>query len=131
MIVMKDVVYAKSKRSTGERTVNKLQNFKEDEVLFSYIQLPQLLKYVACFTGPDIKSVHTMLINKPPDPGTLTSRHPLHQDLRYFPLRPANQMVCSWTVMQKVVVIPGTHYTPLLPHHYPKWEVRKTGFLDL
>ena len=137
MTVMKDVVYAKSKRSTGERTVNKLQNFEEDDVLFSYIQLPQILKYVACFTGPDIKSVHTMLINKPPDPGTLTSRHPLHQDLHYFPFRPANRMVCSWTAMQKVdrkngclVVIPGTHYTPLLPHHYPKWEVRKTGFLD-
>ena len=130
MIVMKDVVYAKSKRSTGERTVNKLKNFEEDDVLFSYIQLPQILKYVACFTGPDIKSVHTMLINKPPDPGTLTSRHPLHQDLHYFPFRPANQMVCSWTAMQKVVVIPGTHYTPLLPHHYPKWTVKRTGFLD-
>lgn len=131
--VMKDVVHAKSKSPSGERTVNKLQNFEQDEVLFSYCELPQILKYVACFTGPDVKSVHTMLINKPPDPGTMTSRHPLHQDLHYFPFRPANRMVCSWTAMEKVdrkngclVVIPGTHYSPLLQHYYPEWEVRET-----
>jgi len=127
--VMKDVTHVKSNRPSGERTVNKLQNFENDEVLFSYCELPQILKYVACFTGPDIKSMHTMLINKPPDPGTMTSRHPLHQDLHYFPFRPANRMVCSWTAMEKVhqrngclVVQPGTHYNPLLPHFYPKWE---------
>lgn len=131
LTVMKDVVYVKSNRPAGERTVNKIQSFEEDEVLFSYCKLPQILKYVACFTGPDVKSVHTMLINKPPDPGTMTSRHPLHQDLHYFPFRPANRMVCSWTAMEKVdrkngclVVLPGTHYSPLLQHYYPKWEVR-------
>lgn len=130
MTVMKDVTHAKSNRLSDDRTVNKLQNFENDEVLFSYCELPQILKYVACFTGPDIKSMHTMLINKPPDPGTMTSRHPLHQDLHYFPFRPANRMVCSWTAMEKVhqrngclVVLPGTHYSPLLPHFYPKWEV--------
>jgi phytanoyl-CoA hydroxylase len=37
-------------------------------------------------------AMHTMLINKPPDPGTLTSRHPLHQDLYYFPFRPADKV---------------------------------------
>ena len=136
--VMKDVTHVKSNRPSGERTVNKLQNFENDEVLFSYCELPQILKYVACFTGPDIKSMHTMLINKPPDPGTMTSRHPLHQDLHYFPFRPANRMVCSWTAMERVhkrngclVVQPGTHYTPLLPHFYPKWEVRSCTLFAL
>lgn len=135
LTVMKDVVYAKSKHPSDERTINKIQNFEEDEVLFSYCELPQIVKYVACFTGPDIKSVHTMLINKPPDSGTMTSRHPLHQDLHYFPFRPASRMVCSWTAMEKVdtqngclVVLPGTHYSPLLQHYYPKWEVRELLF---
>ncbi|XP_015764491.1 PREDICTED: phytanoyl-CoA dioxygenase, peroxisomal-like isoform X2 [Acropora digitifera] len=129
MTVMKDVKHVKWNSPMSERTVNKLQNFEEDEVLFSYCELPQILKYVTCFTGPDAKSVHTMLINKPPDPGTKTSRHPLHQDLHYFPFRPANRIVCSWTAMEKVdkrngclVVLPGSHYSPLLHHHYPKWE---------
>ena len=73
-----------------------------------------------------------MLINKPPDPGTKTSRHPLHQDLHYFPFRPANRMVCSWTAMEEkidrnngcLVVLPGTHKTELLQHRYPEWEVQ-------
>lgn len=64
--------------------------------------------------------------------GTMTSRHPMHQDLYYFPFRPANRVVCSWTAMQKIdrnngclVVIPGTHKGDLLEHDYPEWEVRK------
>lgn len=51
-------------------------------------------------------------------------------DLHYFPFRPADQVVCSWTAMEHVhkqngclVVLPGTHKTELLPHEYPKWEV--------
>lgn len=107
-------------------------------------------------------AMHTMLINKPPDPGMLfrvqmnwqnyscqinsacndldlvlpgtkTSRHPMHQDLHYFPFRPVDRIVCSWTAMEKVnrdngclVVIPGTHKGPLLEHEYPKWEVCDT-----
>ena len=63
--------------------------------------------------------------------GTKTSRHPLHQDLHYFPFRPADLIVCSWTAMEHVhqqngclVVLPGTHRTGvLLQHEYPKWEV--------
>ena len=138
MTVMKDVTFVKSNRLSGEKTINKLQNFEEDEVLFSYCQLPGILKYVACFTGPDIKSMHTMLINKPPDPGTMTSRHPLHQDLHYFPFRPANRMVCSWTAMERVhrrngclMVQPGTQYSSLLQHFYPEWEVRETHHCNI
>jgi hypothetical protein len=55
---------------------------------FSYCELPHILDRVACFIGNDIKAMHTMFINKPPDLGSGTSRHPLHQDLHYFPFRP-------------------------------------------
>jgi len=85
---------------------------------------------VECFCDADIMAVHTMLINKPPDPGTKTSRHPLHQDLNYFPFRPADRIVCAWTAMEKVtrangclVVLPGTHHGTLKQHDYPEWEV--------
>lgn len=71
-----------------------------------------------------------MFINKPPDSGALTSRHPLHQDLYYFPLRPADRIVAAWTALEEVttsngclVVIPGSHRGELLPHGYPDWEV--------
>lgn len=44
-----------------------------------FVTLPAILDYVEAFTGPTIRAMHTMLINKPPDSGKLTSRHPLHQ----------------------------------------------------
>ena len=76
-----------------------------------------------------------MLINKPPDSGKLTSRHPMHQDLQFFPFRPADYICCAWTAMEWVhrgngclVVVPGSHRDPgrLLEHEYPKWEVSLT-----
>jgi len=67
-----------------------------------------------------------MLINKPPDLGIGTSRHPLHQDLWYFPFRPADSIVCAWTAMQKITrlngclcVDPKTHQGKLFKHEYP------------
>lgn len=132
MVVMKDVSILKSEYVKGEKAINKIQDFQHDEILFSYCCLPEIIKYVECFTGPDITATHTMLINKPPDSGSKTSRHPLHQDLHYFPFRPADRIVCSWTAMEKVnrqngclVVLPGTHKGVLKPHVYPDWKVLK------
>ena len=57
----------------------------------------------------------------------------MHQDLHYFPFRPADRIVCSWTAMERVtrqngclVVLPGTHTGILKEHDYPEWEVRHT-----
>jgi phytanoyl-CoA hydroxylase len=116
-------------RPTGEHTVTKFQDFQFDEIFFQYCLHPQILPYVQAFLGPNVRAMHTMLINKPPDLGSGTSRHPLHQDLYYFPFRPAERVVCSWTAMQEItkengclIVLPGSHQFPLLPHAYPKWE---------
>ncbi|XP_032281804.1 phytanoyl-CoA dioxygenase, peroxisomal [Phoca vitulina] len=129
LMIMRDVAIAKSEHVPSEKTVSKVQDFQEDEELFRYCALPEILKYVECFTGPNIMAVHTMLINKPPDPGKKTSRHPLHQDLHYFPFRPSNNIVCAWTAMEHIdenngclCVLPGTHKGHLKPHDYPKWE---------
>ncbi|XP_071833882.1 phytanoyl-CoA dioxygenase, peroxisomal-like [Apostichopus japonicus] len=130
LIVMKDVSIISSEYVTGEKAINKIQELYNDPILFEYCCLPEILHYVTCFTGPNIKAMHSMLINKPPDPGTLTSRHPLHQDLYYFPFRPAENIVASWTAMEKVnrangclVVVPGSHKGDLLDHGYPDWEM--------
>ncbi|XP_072031127.1 phytanoyl-CoA dioxygenase, peroxisomal-like [Amphiura filiformis] len=129
MLVMRDVAIAKSEFVQGEKAVTKIQDYQNDPVLFSYCTLPEILEYIECFTGPNIKAMHTMLINKPPDPGTKSSRHPMHQDLHYFPFRPAERIVCSWTAMEKVhrengclVVVPGSHTRELQQHVYPEWE---------
>lgn len=129
ILKMKDLSLKDRTGLPNERIYNKIQDYVWDEILGKYITLPEMLDYVECFTGPDIRAVHTMLINKPPDSGTKTSRHPLHQDLHYFPFRPAERIVAAWTAMEKVndengclVVQPGTHKLNLQQHDYPEWE---------
>ncbi|KAI6225221.1 hypothetical protein M3Y99_01366900 [Aphelenchoides fujianensis] len=131
MTVMRDVSLKKSQRD--ERTITKLQDFNRDPVLFDYCRYPAVLDIVEDLIGTpncSLMSMHTMLISKPSDTGKLTSRHPLHQDLHYFPFRPADFITCAWTAMERIhrqngclVVVPGSHRTNgLLVHEYPKWE---------
>lgn len=129
MIVMKDVAIAKSEFLEGEKAITKVQDFCNDDELFEYCCLPEVIEYVKSFTSPNIKAMHTMLINKPPDSGTLSSRHPLHQDLYYFPFRPQNRIVCAWTAMEPInlkngclKVLPGSHKGDFLKHGMPNWE---------
>lgn len=129
LVVMRDLAILKSEFVPDQKAVSKLQDYQEDPELFRYCSLPEILKYVECFTGPNIMAMHTMLINKPPDAGKKTSRHPMHQDLHYFPFRPADKIVCAWTAMERVnrqngclVVLPGSHTGTLKEHDYPEWE---------
>ena len=66
MTVMKDVSIAKSEYLDGEKAITKVQDFCQDEELFEYCCLPNVVEYVKSFTGPNIMAMHTMLINKPP-----------------------------------------------------------------
>ena len=73
-----------------------------------------------------MKSIHNMLINKPPG---VDGRHPLHQDLLYFPFRPAEKIVATWTALEPctrengcLVVVPGSQKGELLEHENPGWE---------
>lgn len=132
MTVMRDVSIAKEKFEKSENTITKIQDFVDDEVLFDYCKYRDVVDVVKDLIGTpqsNLMAMHTMLISKPPDTGTMTSRHPMHQDLHYFPFRPADFICCAWTAMEKVnclngclVVIPGSHKSDLLPHEYPKWE---------
>jgi phytanoyl-CoA hydroxylase len=127
MVVMKDISF---RMKNGEKAINKIQDFQIDEELFDYCQLPQVVSVIQDLIGENVLSMHTMLINKPPDSGSKTSRHPMHQDLHYFPFRPADRIACAWTAMEKIhrgngclVVVPGSHKDGRLHvHEYPKWE---------
>uniref|UniRef100_A0A8C5PSL2 Phytanoyl-CoA dioxygenase, peroxisomal n=1 Tax=Leptobrachium leishanense TaxID=445787 RepID=A0A8C5PSL2_9ANUR len=129
LVAVRDVAIPNSEYVPNQKAIIRIQDFQEVPELFRYCTLPQILKYVECFTGPNIMAMHTMLINKPPDAGKKTSRHPMHQDLHYFPVRPADRMVCAWTAMERIdrsngclVVLPGTHKGTLKQHDYPEWE---------
>ena len=128
LTVQKEVTVAKELQN--ENTVYKLQELFVDDTLFEYCKYPSILDYAEAFCGPNLMAIHTMLINKPPDTGTKSSRHPLHQDLHYFPFRPADRIVCAWTAMETInrangclVAIPGSHKGQHLEHDYPDWEV--------
>jgi len=112
--------------------VNKLMNFEDDPVLYSYVQHQPLLDCVQSLLGPNVYSLSTNVFNKPPG---VDGRHPLHQDLRYFRLRPADQIVGVWTAMLPanrrtgcLAVIPGSHQSGLLPHESPDWDFVNAGF---
>lgn len=129
MWLMKELSLMKS-GATGEHLYYKVQELFYDDIFWKYCTYPKLLDYVTCFIGQNITGIHSMLINKPPDTKSLSSRHPLHQDLYYFPLRPVDKIVGTWTAMEKInvdngclVVLPGTHKTQqLYKHDYPDWE---------
>ncbi|XP_057321881.1 phytanoyl-CoA dioxygenase, peroxisomal-like [Microplitis mediator] len=120
MTVMRDVIDRKS--------VNKIQDINHDSIFRSYIENKKILDTVEIFTGPNIIAMHSMLIAKPPDSGLDSSRHPPHQDLYYFPFRPADSIVAAWTAIEScdtlngcLFVAPGSHIPQkLYPHTYPK-----------
>ncbi|XP_031840752.1 phytanoyl-CoA dioxygenase, peroxisomal-like isoform X2 [Nomia melanderi] len=109
------------------KSVNKVQDIADDEVFREYIAHKNILDIVEAITGPNIMAMHSMLIAKPPDIGFGTSKHPPHQDLYYFPFRPADLIVASWTAMEPctrengcLFVASGTHaLNRLHKHDYP------------
>ncbi|CAH1364774.1 phytanoyl-CoA dioxygenase, peroxisomal-like [Tenebrio molitor] len=125
MTVMKDPSL-KYKGVKGEYLINKIQDFLFDDVLFKYCTYPAMVDVIESIIGPNITGAHSMLINKPPDSDPGASLHPMHQDLHYFPFRPAEKIAASWTAMERVdenngclYVVPGTHKGQLYEHTYP------------
>lgn len=126
MVVQKEVT--KKGEPLTEKTLYKLQELYTDDVLFGYCRDPNILDYVSNFVGPDVLAIHSMFINKPPIDSS-SSRHPLHQEIHYFPIRPVEKIVCSWMPLEAtnrengcLVVVPGSHKMEHLEHDYPDWE---------
>jgi len=128
MVLMRDVMVAKKKVTPKSElhAVNKLMNFEDDPVLYGYVEHPKLVQVAIDLVGPDLYSLVTNVFNKPPD---VDGRHPLHQDLRYFRMRPANQIVAAWTAISPankdtgcLDVVPKSHLGPLLSHELPAWD---------
>ena len=140
--VVRDIGFIKSgRREATAATINKITSIERDGVLMRYARHPSVTRYLRAFLGDfGAKTVPftPMLVNKPPDPGGGSSRHPLHQDLYYMPLRPANRIVCAWTAMGDcderngcLFVQPGSHIGPLMAHEAPTQGVVNAGFVGV
>lgn len=128
MKLMKDVMVAKGAVQPESRIhgINKLLNFEHDDILMSYVSHPELTEAVKALIGTDLVSIVTNVFNKPPQ---VDGRHPLHQDLRYFRIRPPEKLIAVWTAITPtnrdngcLAVVPGSHKKGLLSHTTPDWE---------
>jgi phytanoyl-CoA hydroxylase len=128
MLVMRDVMVAKGavQPSSEMAGIAKIQDFERDPELYAYALEPAILDRVESLIGREVLSIHTMLINKPPG---VDGRHPPHQDLFYFPFRPADAIVATWTAIDPcredngcLFAIPGSHKGKLYEHGEPDWE---------
>ena len=137
MKIMRDLMVVKGAvaPATALAGVNKLINFEEDPQLYGYVLEPGLLAAVRSLVGPDLYSISTNVFNKPPE---VDGRHPLHQDLRYFRLRPADGIIGAWTALADarrrngcLALIPGSHKEGLLPHGEPDWQYVNAGFFGI
>ena len=135
MLVMKDVMVAKGAVQPESEldAIAKVQDYEGDPVLDTYALDDRVVEVIQDLIGDEVMSIHTMLINKPPN---VDGRHPLHQDLLYFPFRPADMIAASWTALEPVtrdngclVAIPGSHKSELHRHGRPDWEYVNVAYL--
>ncbi len=134
MQIMRDVMVAKGAVAPAStlHAVNKLFSFEADDVLFGYCTHAQMAACLHSLLGEEVFSISTNVFNKPPG---VDGRHPFHQDLRYYRIRPAEKIVGTWTALRMatrqtgcLAVLPGSHKGGLLEHGYPDWEYVNHGF---
>ena len=138
LVIMRDIMVVKgaARPANAVEGVNKLFHFQDDPTLFDYAKNPAVLDVAARLVGQadgELGVIATNVFNKPPG---VDGRHPLHQDLRYFRLRPADGIVGAWTALSAcerrtgcLAVVPGSHRGPLLRHGAPDWEYVNHAFL--
>lgn len=141
MIVMRDVMVAKGavRPRTPLHAINKILNFGADPVLWRYACDRRLRRIAEQLLGePAGARLHVIssnVFNKPPG---VDGRHPMHQDLRYFRLRPADGIVAAWTALAPcsrlsgcLAVLPGSHRGALRDHGDPDWEYVNHAFYGI
>ncbi|XP_050554404.1 probable phytanoyl-CoA dioxygenase [Spodoptera frugiperda] len=131
--VVKDRALCKN-QAKAEDFINKIQELLYDEVYSTYSEDPRLLHIVSQLVGQNLTAINCMLINKPPG----TREHPPHQDLLYFPFRPANKIVATWTAIDPVnadngclYMVPGSHKHDVLFEHRDQVNEAKLFFYGL
>ena len=99
-----------------------LSNHNEvNKLINQYSAMPQLLKYVECFTGSNIMAIATQIhAGNSTVPATSTDEAvnniTLCQDLFTIPIRPADKLVCAVTILNGskespvyFTLVPGSH----------------------
>lgn len=137
MVLMKDVMVAKGAVVPKDPLlgVNKLLNFEDDPGFYSYVENRKLVTVANDLIGKQLYSLVTNVFNKPPE---VDGRHPLHQDLRYFRMRPPEKIVAAWTAISPctrdngcLAVVPKSHRLGALDHRLPDWDFVNFAFYGI
>lgn len=137
MVLMKDVMVAKGAVVPKDPLlgVNKLLNFEDDPGFYSYVENEKLLAVANDLIGKHLYSLVTNVFNKPPE---VDGRHPLHQDLRYFRMRPPEKIVAAWTAISPctrengcLAIVPKSHRLGALDHRLPDWDFVNYAFYGI
>ncbi|MCY4095342.1 MAG: phytanoyl-CoA dioxygenase family protein [Gammaproteobacteria bacterium] len=137
MVLMKDVMVAKGEVVPKDPIlgVNKLLNFEDDPGFYSYVENKNLVAVASDLIGNELYSLVTNVFNKPPE---VDGRHPLHQDLRYFRMRPPEKIVAAWTAISPctrdngcLAVVPKSHRMGSLEHRLPDWDFVNFAFYGI
>ena len=137
MKIMQDVMVVKGavKPQSDLHAVNKMLCLEEDPILFAFAHHPQLVSALQSILGEEIYCLSSNVFNKPPG---VDGKHPMHQDLRYFKLSPADKIVGVWTAILPatretgcLAVIPGSHTQGMLEHDTPDWDFVNYGFFGI
>ena len=137
MVLMKDVMVAKGAVVPKDPIlgVNKLLNFEDDPGFYSYVENKNLVAVASDLIGNELYSLVTNVFNKPPE---VDGRHPLHQDLRYFRMRPPEKIVAAWTAISPctrdngcLAVVPKSHRMGSLEHRLPNWDFVNFAFYGI
>lgn len=134
MKIMQDVMVVKGAVTAQSplHGVNKILGLENDPQLNAYSSHTELVTAVSSLLGDELYSLTSNVFNKPPG---VDGRHPMHQDLRYFRLRPADKILGAWTAILParresgcLAIIPGSHKWGLLEHQSPDWKYLNHGF---
>mgnify|MGYP000001668684 CR=1 FL=1 len=137
MKIMKDVMVVKRavEKDNPVDEVNKLFSLENDPVFFNYLSHPNLCSSLQGLLGKTLYSLASNVFNKP---SGVDGKHPMHQDLRYFRLRPADEIVGVWTSIGGanresgcLSVLPGSHRLGIQEHTLPEWEFVNHGFYGI
>jgi len=137
MKIMQDVMVVKGAvhPESELHAVNKMLCLEEDPVLFEFAHHPALVSAVQSLLGDEIYCLSSNVFNKPPG---VDGKHPMHQDLRYFKLAPADKIVGIWTAILPatrasgcLAVLPGSHKRGMLEHDTPDWDFVNYGFFGI
>lgn len=121
-LIIKNLLPTAKNRIVGDLAKCDLANYDQvNRLINQYSAMPQLLKYVECFTGSNIMAVGTQI-----HPGNSTvpatsvdeavNNITLCQDLFTIPIRPAEKIVCAVTALNGskespvyFTLVPGSH----------------------